>query len=117
MTWLYGSRERGIDPVVQAQNPDLNSLRRVVSSANGLRALRAGLPLQRAEEISIGDVRRFRDALTRTKENLQVANGTAPTGYRGESDMWEVAEEVATLSDSLIEETRRKRRKKSVRAN
>ena len=51
MTWLYGRKSSGIEPLVRTQNPDLNTLRVAISKAPALSALRSGYPLQRAYEI------------------------------------------------------------------
>ncbi len=67
MVWLYGKKSLGKSPVVQTQNPDLNILREVISKPESLSALRSGYPLERAQDVAIGDRRRFRDALTSAK--------------------------------------------------
>ncbi|MCI0561877.1 MAG: ParB N-terminal domain-containing protein, partial [Nitrososphaera sp.] len=84
MIWFYGSKAEKRPPLIQSQNPDLNTLREIISEPRGVTALKAGLSLQRSHEISIGDERRFRNALVRAKEELQIADGTIVTGYSGE---------------------------------
>lgn len=39
LTWLYGSKEREIQPVVRSQNPDLGRLREVLKSKSGTKVL------------------------------------------------------------------------------
>lgn len=39
LTWLYGSKEREIQPVVRSQNPDLGRVREVLQSKSGTRVL------------------------------------------------------------------------------
>lgn len=101
MVWLYGSKAEQKQPIVQSQNPDLNTLREVISEPRGLSALRAGLPLQRSHEISMGDERRFRNALVRAKDELQLADGTVTTGYSGEEDLYLVLKDILTIVDSI----------------
>ena len=48
MTWLYGQRSKGIEPIVRTQNPDLNTLRTVISKPEALDALRSGHSLKRS---------------------------------------------------------------------
>ena len=55
MIWLFGSKSGGKDAIVRKQNPDLNTLRAVISEPNALSALRAGYPLEKANEIGIDD--------------------------------------------------------------
>jgi hypothetical protein len=83
MIWLYGKRSTGTEPVVRSQNPDLNRLREVLASSRALSLLRTGLPLVQAHQISLGDDRRFREALNRAHEELMTARGTVATGYGG----------------------------------
>lgn len=109
MTWLYGRRSAGIQPLVRTQNPDLNVLREVISKPQSLSGLRAGFSLERAHEISIGDKRRFREALTAAKEDLQQAKGTVTTGYAGEDDLFQIAEDIVVYADSVHKEMETKR--------
>jgi hypothetical protein len=116
MLWIYGSRESGKDPLVQTQNPDLNTLRIVVKTATGVRALRAGYTLERAHEISIGDPERFREAMTKARENLVQANGTVVNGYKGESDLLALSDDVLKLAERVAKEVGRVRSEKSANA-
>jgi hypothetical protein len=110
MRWIYGSKEEEIEPLVKSQNPDLNILREVVKTTRGVTALRKNLPLHRAYEISIGDERRFRDAITLAKEHIQQAKATVTTGYKGDKELFEVVEDVINVAESVKEEMRAKRR-------
>ncbi|MGA8222514.1 MAG: hypothetical protein WB780_12740 [Candidatus Acidiferrales bacterium] len=104
MIWLYGSKSAGKLPVVRTQNPDLNTLRVVISQKASLAALRAGYSLQRADEIGIGEARRLQEALTRAKEELLVANGTVTTGYSGQEDLYSTIKEISLLVDNIKRE-------------
>lgn len=115
MLWIYGSRNQQKEPIVQTQFPDLNILRTVISTASGIRALRAGYGLARAHEISIGDAERFREAMTQARENLVQANGTVVNGYRGESDLATVSEDVVKLAQNVATEVGKKYSPKLVR--
>lgn len=39
LIWLYGSKDRGVEPAVKSQNPDLNRLREVLGSRVGTKVL------------------------------------------------------------------------------
>lgn len=104
MTWLYGKRSTNTQPIVRSQNPDLNRLREVVGNAAAVAALRAGYSLETAHDISIGDDRRFREALTAAKEELQKAKGTVTTGYAGETDLMEMTDDISLLVASIQSE-------------
>jgi hypothetical protein len=115
MTWLYGRKSADVEPVVRSQNPDLNRLREVVSKPSSLAALRAGYSLDRAFEISIGDKRRFRTALTSAKEELQQAKATVTTGYTGDEDLFETMSEIMAYASTVRDEMAAKRRKRQER--
>jgi hypothetical protein len=107
MLWIYGSRANKKEPLVQTQYPDINTLREVVKSPEGISALRAGYGLERAHEISIGDPQRFREAMVRARENLVQANGTVVNGYSGEADIVSVSDEIVRLADRVNNEITR----------
>lgn len=109
MRWIYGSKAEGIEPLVKSQNPDLNVLREVVKTARGVTALRKGVPLNRAHEISIGDERRFREALTLAKDNVQQAKATVTTGYKGDKELYEVVDDIISVAESIKAEMKPKR--------
>lgn len=54
LIWIYGNKTEGIEPKVRKQSPDLNMLREVIDSPQALDALRSGLSLHTAYEISKG---------------------------------------------------------------
>lgn len=86
LNWLYGKKTAGIEPVVRTQNPDLNTLRRVVSRPDALAVLRRTNRLEVALDVAIGDTQRFWSALTNAKVELQHAKATVTTGYSGDVD-------------------------------
>lgn len=104
MTWLYGRKSSRTAPLIQSQNPDLNTLREVIGKPASLSALRSGLSLGSAYEISIGDERRFREALTRASEELRRAKGTVTTGYEGEQDLMDMVQDIVLLATSIQDE-------------
>jgi hypothetical protein len=112
MIWLFGSRERDIEPVIQTQAPDLSYLRSVVGNKPALAALRSGISLQRAYAISLGDSRRFEDSLVQAKDALQEAKATVTTGYKGDRDLMDQMESIGTLTASLLDDMRKVARRK-----
>ena len=104
MTWLFGSRERQVEPVIRTQAPDLNHLRAVIGNPQALSALRSGVRLERAFAISLGDERRFEDALAAAKDSLQEAKGTVTTGYKGSRELLGQIESIGLLTGSIHEE-------------
>src|SRR5207253_5636723 len=113
MVWIYGSKEEKKSPVVTTQHPDLTNLRIVLSNKSALAALRAGYPLDRALEIARGDKLRFREALTKAKEDLIEASGSMALGYSGESDLLELAKEILFLIQRMLESMQSGRSKRA----
>lgn len=106
MVWLFGSKERNIEAVIRTQAPDLSYLRSVIGNKQALSALRSGITLHRAHAISLGDSRRFEEALTQAKDALQEAKGTVTTGYKGSRDLLAQMESIEALTASLSSEMR-----------
>lgn len=104
MVWLFGSRSEGKSPVVEKQNPHLGYLRHAISNKQALYALRSGISLQRAYEISLGDARRFQEALVKAKDALQEAKATITTGYKGDKEMLQLMEGILNVANSISDE-------------
>lgn len=102
--WLFGSKSKDREPVVQSQNPDLKKLDDVLKSKRGTIALRQGLPLDVSLDIGRGDERVFREAIIAAKQALQKARGTVLTGFSGETDLLKAAREIKELADSIVDE-------------
>ena len=114
MTWLYGSKELDTQPVVRSQNPDLNHLREVVGNAAAIANLRATKSLKLSHEVSMGDARRFEDAVYQAQENLKRALGVALKGFnQKDAEVVTAIRDVVALADELQSTTISKLRKKS----
>lgn len=112
MVWLYGRDSSDTQSLIRSQNPDLKTLDIVLQTDAGVQALRDGLPLSVAHDISQGDERIFRQALQQAKQALQKAHGTLTTGYAsGEDDMLKLAEDVDDLAHALVEAMEAKKAK------
>jgi hypothetical protein len=108
--WLYGKKSGNKPSLIQSQNPDLRRLDGVLLTERGISALRTGLPLQVAEDISLGDDNIFRQSLQAAKQGLQRALGTLTTGYdTGDSDALRTAQDLETLSHDLVDAMRQKK--------
>lgn len=104
MGWLYGSKSEKKSPVIRVQNPDLNYLREVIGNKNGLAALRSGLPLDRALQISKGDTQVFRESLFKAKTSLQEAKSVVTTGYKAAEEDDALMEDVRKIMESIQSE-------------
>lgn len=104
LAWLYGSKKRGIDPVIKSQNPDLRNLERVLSSKQAIAALRSGYTLEQAYEYSLPSATVFQESLLATKRDLQKAWANVTTGYDKSLDMLKTAGSIADIADKLYAE-------------
>jgi hypothetical protein len=108
MQWLYGKKSAGIEPVVQKQNPDLGMLRDILGKKSAIAALTSGYGLKRAHEVSIGDERRFNDALTSAKQEIQQARAVVTTGYFGDKDLYKDAQDIQVTVVAVIKDMEQK---------
>jgi Skp family chaperone for outer membrane proteins len=77
---------------------------------SGIKALKDGLPLSVAHDISQGDERLFRQALQQAKQALQKALGTLTTGFKStDTDMLGIAGDIQSLAHDLVESMTTKR--------
>ena len=102
--WLYGSKSKNKQPIIQTQNPDLRNLDEVLQSKGGIAALQGGMPLKTSLDISRGDERLFHEALIAAKQSLQEARGKLLTGFQGDSDVLEIAKDIRLLANNMIDE-------------
>ena len=104
MLWLYGRDSSDTKSLIRSQNPDLKTLDTILLTEAGVKALRDGLPLSVAHDISQGDERHFRQALQQAKQALQKALGTLTTGFKStDADMLGVAGDIQSLANDLVE--------------
>lgn len=104
MLWLYGKDSSDTPSLIRSQNPDLKTLDTVLLTEAGVKALKDGLPLSVAHDISQGDERLFRQALQQAKQALQKALGTLTTGFSSnDNDMLRVAGDIQSLAHDLVE--------------
>ena len=106
--WLYGSKKEETSPVVRSQNPDLRRLDGVVANREAVAALRAGIELSYAFEISRPSSNVFEESLHAAKRDLEKARSMLSTGYDGSPKLLAVAEDVADLAEDLYAEMERK---------
>ncbi len=110
LIWLYGDRDKHRDSLIKSQNPDLKKLDTALSSGEGIKALKDGLPLDVAKDISLGDERLFRYSLQQAKVNLQKALGTLTTGFiPTDKEALSLATDVEELARDLVDSMTQKK--------
>lgn len=108
--WIYGSRKDDIPPVVKTQNPHLRRLDAVIDNMEALAALRDGMGLDAAYELTRPSSTVFEESLLASKRNLQKAHSALSTGYDGSDKLLRIADEVAEIAADLYDEMDRKRK-------
>lgn len=96
--WLYGSKADREPPVIRSQNPDLRHLDEILRNPNAVVALRSGLALDTALNISRGEKRLLREALVVAEQKLREARGLVDTGYEGEPDLLKKGRDIEKLA-------------------
>lgn len=109
LTWIYGSKKKDIQPAVQSQNPDIRRLEAVLQSDEAVHALRDGVPLYQAYEISQPKEETFEQSLLEAKRALQKAHSYQTEGFDGQNEsLMRHAASIAKLADELYEAMEKK---------
>ena len=99
--WIYGSKEEGVDPVVQSQNPDVKRLGEVLVSAEGLTVLRATRSLSDAHASTRPADRKFAEALLRARQELREVSGSL-RGFDGRDvSLVGIAEDICETAQAI----------------
>jgi len=113
LTWLFGSKKKGIEPIIVSQNPDLKRLESVLSKTEAVFVLKKGDSLEQAYEFSQPASSVFVENLLTAKWHLQKAWANVTTGYTGEEEILKSAIELANQADKLYEEMKEIRNKQA----
>lgn len=100
MFWLFGSKKKGIDPIIESQNPDLGNLANVLKSELATMTLEARNDLDEAYEVSVGASKVFMKSLLDAKSDLQKAYANV-AGYEGQEDLIRTAGTIYKLAENL----------------
>lgn len=102
LLWIYGSRSKNIVPIIQSQNPDLRRLESVLKSKEATYALKAGIELSQAFELSQPKSNTFDQSLLDAKRAIQKAQSFVTEGF-DPSDLTtlKLAGSIANMADDL----------------
>lgn len=104
LTWIYGSKKKDVQAAVQSQNPDIRRLEAVLKNREALHALRDGVPLYQAYEISQPKKETFEQSLLEAKRALQKAHSYQTEGFDGQDEsLMKHAASIAKLAEELYE--------------
>jgi transcriptional regulator with XRE-family HTH domain len=109
LIWLYGSKNNEAQPVIQSQNPDLRHLDEVIKNQEAVVALRDGVSLIQAYEISQPKNKTFEQNLLEAKRALQKAQSFLTEGFDGKDEnLLKHAATIAEIADDLYEAMEKK---------
>ena len=101
LKWLYGSKEEGLDPVINSQNPDIKRLADVVENPEGLSILRATSSLADAHLSTYPANQRFSESLVRARREVREASNNL-RGFDGrEQALVGIAEDISETAQAM----------------
>lgn len=102
MFWLFGSKRKGIEPIISSQNPDLGYLSSILKSDLATRTLEARNDLEEAYEVCVGASKVFINCLIDAKSAIQKSYANI-AGYDGELDLLKTSGTILKLAQNLYE--------------
>jgi hypothetical protein len=104
LLWFFGSERQEVEPVIQSQNPDLRRIEAVIKNKESLFALRDGVPLAVAYDISQPKDETFEQSLLEAKRALQKAQSYQTEGFDGKDESLLIqAASVAKIAEELYQ--------------
>lgn len=109
LIWLYGSKKKDRAPLIQSQNPDLRYLEAVLKEKEAVLALKDGVSLLQAYEISQPKGVTFEQSLLEAKRALQKAQSYLTEGFDGKDEsLLKHAATIAEIAEDLYDSMEKK---------
>ena len=102
MDWIYGSKKRGVEPLVRTQNPDLKRFVGVLDNKQSVAALRMGRSLEVACDLSVEAGVALQEYMVEAKIALEKLSSKL-SGYDGSEGLLRQAGTIATLADDIYD--------------
>jgi len=104
LSWLFGSKNNDAPALIQSQNPDLRHLEAVIKNKEAVLALKDGVSLIQAYEISQPKDKTFEQNLLEAKRALQKAQSYLTEGFDGKDEsLLKHAATIAQIADDLYD--------------
>ena len=110
LVWIYGSKEDGVQPVVQSQNPDIKRLGEVLAHAQGRHLLETTRNLDAAHASTEPVDRQFTASLIRARDNIRDAAGSLRAYDGRDQSLLDIAEDVKESAEAVHARMLTKRR-------
>ena len=102
LRWLYGSKEDGLVPVIQSQNPDIRRLGEVMEIPEALAILKATHSLLEAHLSTIPADEKFLDSLLRARKEVREASNNL-RGFDGwDQSLVGIAEDISETAQAML---------------
>ncbi len=106
LTWIYGSQQFEIEPIIRYQNPDIKRLAEVLADQEAVAVLKATGSLSEAHSSTQSAEQTFSEALLLTRKNIRVAaNSLRGFDHRATSIIG-VAEEISETAQMIVDRMR-----------
>ncbi len=114
LVWIYGSKTDSVQPVVQAQNPDIKRLGEVLANAEGRHVLEQTGNLDDAHESTEPADSRFTASLLRARDAIREA-AVSLKAYDGrDQSLLDIAEDIREAAETVHLRMAKKRRDASM---
>ncbi len=114
LVWIYGSRTDGVQPVVQAQNPDIKRLGEVLANAEGRHVLEQTGSLDEAHASTEPADSRFTASLLRARGAIREAAGSLRAYDGRDQSLLDIAGDIRETAETVHLRMAQKRRDASV---
>ncbi len=101
LSWMYGSRQDKVAPIIQSQNPDIKRLAEVLGNSEGVHVLRATRSLDEAHSSTQPAEDKFASSLIKARGILREAANNL-RGFDGKDDsLTNIAEDILETSQTI----------------
>ena len=111
MDWIYGSKKRGVEPLIHSQNPDLKRFVSVLDNEQSVAAMRMGKSLEVACDLSIETGAALQEYMVEAKIALEKVSSKL-SGYDGNDGLLKQAGSIANLADDIYDRMEKVREEK-----
>lgn len=109
LTWIYGSKQDSINPVIRSQNPDIKRLGEVLHHTESLTVLRAGSSLDEAHESTLPADQKLAESLLHVRTKIREAFHNV-RGFDGRNvSLIDIAEEISETAQAIHERMKQKK--------
>lgn len=111
MDWTYGSKKRGVEPLIRTQNPDLKRFVSVLDNEQSVAAMRMGRSLEVAFDLSVEVGAALQEYMVEAKIALEKLSSKL-SGYDGGEGLLKQAGTIANLADDIYDRMEKVRSEK-----